>query len=135
MMGIKTFGIIGVVAAGAYGVSEADKSMNYIETSAIVNEIAVDCYVKSSSGKLESKSTGKLAYMDCDLAPYIAEAKGMSKNDVKKRAVVTFRYRSPVDNTRQTGEHTISNYKDNYDPGREFKIFAHKEKPKKTRWN
>jgi hypothetical protein len=134
-MSLKTYGIIGVIAAGAYGVSEADKSMNYIETSAIVNEVEVDCYAKNSNTKLEVKATGELAYMDCDIAPLIAEAKGMSKNDVKKRAVVTFRYRSPVDNSRQTGKHTISNYKDNYDPGREFKIFAHKEKPKKTRWN
>ena len=134
-MSLKTYGIIGVIAAGAYGISEADKSMNYIETSAIVNEVKVDCYVKSSKGKLEVKATGDLAYMDCDIAPLIAEAKGMSKKDVKKRAVVTFRYRSPVDNTRQTGEHTISNYKGNYDPGREFKIFAHKENPEKTRWN
>lgn len=134
-LNLKVYGLIGVNGAGAYGVSEADKSLNYIETSAIVNEVEIDCYVKSRKSKLEVKSTGELAYMDCKVAPYMAEAKGMSKKDIKKRAIVTYRYRSPVDNTRQTGEHTIKNYRDDYKPGHEFTIFAHKENPKQTRWN
>ena len=135
-MGVVSYaklGIVGVIAT-VVGVSQADKTMNYIETDAIVTSADIDCYVKSGKRKLVEKKTDKMAYMDCKLAPYAAKEFGYDESDVRHRTKLTYKFSSPVDGSSQKGEHVDENSGD-YKVGKKIKIYAHKSEPGKNRFN
>ena len=115
-----------------YGVSMADRSINYIETDAIVTKAEVDCFVKSGRSHIESKATKKMAYMDCEMAPLAAAEFGYKNSDIGKRTKFSYTYLSPVDGSHQKGEHESQNTQ--YKTGQKFKIYAHKENPGESRF-
>lgn len=121
---------IGAIAVGV-GVSQADKSMNYIEVEATVTKSIVDCYIENSSGRLVEKDSEKLAYMDCDQAPAAAAQFDYSKSDIKTRSQYEFTYVSPVDGSKQKGADT--NKYAEIKTGQKIKVFAHKTEPGKSR--
>ena len=104
-MGVVAYAKLGVVGliATAVGVSQADKTMNYIETDAVVTSANIDCYVKAGKRKLVEKKTDKLAYMDCELAPYAAKEFGYDESDVHQRTKLTYKFKSPVDGSSSKG--------------------------------
>lgn len=122
------FGAVGTL----YGVSMADRTMNYIPTEATVVTADVDCYVKNSSGQLVDKTTEKRAYMDCEFAPLAAEMHGYSKSDIHKRTKFTYSFVSPVDGSKQKGQHETEYAQ--YDVGQKFTIYAHKEEAGRSRF-
>jgi len=134
-MGLKFYGAVGVIALGAYGVSEADKSLNYTETTAKITKISTECTVEARKKKLVHKDTNKLAYMDCEMAKLIAPIKGYEVSDVKYHFSMEYKYKSPVDNKwhKDSGTKTSSS-EGLYKKGQKFQILAHKEDPGKTRW-
>lgn len=127
--------VVGGLAVFA-AVSETDKRMNYVEAEAVVTSASFDCYVRSGKKSLVEKKTDKLAYMDCDIAPYAAEEFGYSKSDVHKRITMVYRYVSPVDGSRQLGEYKGTGSDEvRYRKGTRFTVYAHKEDPAKSRLN
>ena len=136
MLRLKVYA--GMIIAGtvAYGASEADKKMHYVETDAVVKSAKIECYVEHGKKYLAEKATDKMAYMDCDMAPMAAEAFGYAKSDIHHRNTMTYSFKSPVDG---------KTYTDNYDTkseplaslasGKHFKIFAHKSEAGKSRIN
>lgn len=134
-MGLKIYAVMGGLAAVAVGVSEADKSANYIPTEATVTSAQIDCYVKNRKSQLVEQDTETRAYMDCELAPLAAEYHGYSGSDVRQRVTFEYRYKSPVDGSRQTGNHISTSDIEDYDRrGKKFMIHAHKEDPAKRRF-
>ena len=134
-MGMKTYGIIGVLAAGAYGLSETDKSLNYVETTAKITKLSTECTVEKRKSKLVEKDTGDLAYMECDLAKVIAPIKGYSVSDIKYHHTMEYRYLSPADNNWHKDKGTKTSYSEGkFINGQKFQILAHKTKANKTRW-
>ncbi len=133
-MGIVTnakFGVIGLIAA-AVGVSQIDKSMNYVEVDAVVTKAAVDCFIKSGNESVVKKDTDKLAYMDCEMAPFAAKEYGFKETDISKRTQYSVSYVSPVDGKKHKGDHTKDYVA--YKVGEKVKVYAHKEDASKMRW-
>ena len=134
-MGFKTYGIVGVIAFGAYGVSEADKSLNYVEATAKITHLSTECTVEARKKRLVHKDSGELAYMDCKLAKLIAPAKGYSEDNIKYHYELEYSYKSPVDNQWHTDKGTRTSSKaEKYKAGQEFLVLAHTRKANKTRW-
>jgi len=132
-MGFKLYGIIALGLAGAYTAQQANKSMNYIETSATIKSVDFECTVEAYKRKLVNKETNKLAYMDCDLAKYAAEHHGYSKSSVKTHANLTYNWVSPADGSSQSKTHrTKVSDKNDYWQGQKINIFAHKSEPSKN---
>ncbi len=128
--------VIGLVAVGvgvAYGFSMADRSMNYTEVQGKITSSTVDCFIKNSKGKLVEKTSNKMAYMDCKLAPVAAEQFGYSKADVHKRVKFTYSYKSPVDGTMQTGKGERTSSAEAYRMNASIPVYAHNETPSKSR--
>ena len=122
--------------AGAYGVGELDKSMNYVETDAYVSQIEVDCFIKDGNSKVVEKNSGRLAYMDCKMAPLVAPIHDHDASDIQYRYQLEYTYKSPVDGSRHKKEHTVTSHsQDKYRKDQDIKIFAHKDEPAKSRWN
>lgn len=122
--------VVGAIAVGV-GVSQADKAMNYTEVEAVVTKSIVDCYVKDGDNFLAQKSTDKMAYMDCELAPLAAEQFNYKKSAIHKRSQYEFAYVSPVDGSKQKGADT-NDYAE-IKVGQKIKIYAHKTEPGKSR--
>jgi hypothetical protein len=122
---------IGLIAA-AVGVSEVDKTMNYIQVEAVVTKADVDCFIKAGNESVVEKKNNSLAYMDCEMAPYAAKEYGFKETDISKRTKLAFSYVSPVDGSKQKGTHTQEHAE--YKVGQKIKIYAHKEEPGKNRW-
>ncbi len=134
-MSFKIYGILGVLAAGAYGVSETDKSLNYIETDAKITKLTTECTVQKRKSKLVNKETGDLAYMDCKLAKLVAPIKGYSVSDVRYHHKIEYKYKSPVDNEWHNDKGSKTAYSEGkYKKGQSFKVLAHKTDANKTRW-
>ena len=132
----KVYGVMALGALGIYGFSELDKSMNYVETDAYVSSIEIDCFIEDSNSKVVEKSTGNLAYMDCDMAPLVAPMHGHDESDIQYRYQMEYTYKSPVDGSRHTKKHTTTSHaEDKYRKDMDLKIYAHKEEPGKSRWN
>lgn len=123
--------VVGFLAVG-FGVSEADKTMNYIQVEAVVTTAKVDCFIKSGKESVVEKKTDKLAYMDCAMAPFAAAEYGFKDTDISKRTTFSYSYMSPVDGSKHKGEH-IQEYAE-YKVGTKVKVYAHKEDPSKLRW-
>ncbi len=132
---MKVYGGMALIGVAAVGISETDKSMNYIETEAVVTAAEVDCFVKSSKGKIVEKKSDKMAYMDCKIAPLAAVQFGYSEKDVQQRVKFEYRFTSPVDGKTYTDKHEDEYNADRYQKGKKFKLFAHKEEPSKNRIN
>ncbi len=122
--------VIGAIAVGV-GVSQADKTMNYIEVEAVVTKSIVDCYVKSGNDFIAKKGTDDMAYMNCEMAPYAAEQFGFKKEAIQKRSQYEFAYVSPVDGSKQKG--ADNNEHAEIKSGQKIKIYAHKKEPGKSR--
>ena len=134
-MGVVSYaklGVVGLIATAA-AVSQADKTMNYIETDAVVTSANIDCYIKAGKRKLVEKKTDKMAYMDCDLAPFAAKEFNYDETDIHRRTKLTYKFKSPVDGSSQKGDH-VDEYSGDYKVGKKIKIYAHKTEPSKTRW-
>jgi hypothetical protein len=116
----------------AFGVSQADKSINYIKVDATVTSAKVDCYVESGNEYIKSKDTNSLAFMDCEMAPYAAKEFGFEQSDIKKRTEFAFSYTSPVDGKLHKGNNTKKNAA--YKVGEKVDLYAHKEEPEKFRF-
>lgn len=128
--------IIGVVF-GVFGlgvaVDLADRSANYEQTDARLVSVKVDCYVEGGRKQVVEKSSGDMAYMDCNVAPYAAKQFGHTKGDIKRRAILRYVYRSPVDGTKQSGVFTHMNAP-KYSLGQHVTIYAHTSAPEKSRF-
>lgn len=133
MLKLKMYGALMVVGAVAVGVSEADKTMNYVPTDAVVKSAKVDCYIKSGKRFVAEKATNKMAYIDCDMAPFAAKEFDHEESAIKERVQITYSYKSPVDGSMQTGEYESKDSGVKYRAGTKFKVFAHKEEPGKSR--
>jgi hypothetical protein len=127
----KTQLIVVMGIAAAVGISEGDKAVNYTQIDAVVTKSAVDCYVKDGKKYLAEKATDKMAYMDCEIAPFAAKEFGYPESAVKKRSQYEFAYVSPVDGSKQKGKDT--NEHAEIKQGQKIKIYAHKEEPGKSR--
>ncbi len=134
MLRLKVYAGMIVAGAVAYGASETDKKMNYVETDAVIKTAKIECYVEHGKKFLAEKATDKMAYMECDLAPLAAEAFGYTKSDIHHRNTITYSFKSPVD-----GKTYIDKYDTTVEPlaslssGKHFKMYAHKTDPGKSR--
>jgi hypothetical protein len=136
MLRLKVYA--GMIVAGtvAYGASEADKKMHYVETDAVVKSAKIECYIEHGKKFLAEKSTDKMAYMDCDIAPEIATHFAYDKSDIHHRNTMTYSFKSPVD-----GKTYVDNYETTNEPlaslssGKHFKMYAHKSEAGKSRIN
>lgn len=136
MLRLKVYA--GMIVAGtvAYGASEADKKMHYVETDAVVKTAKIECYVEQGKNFVADKKTNQMAYMNCDLAPYAAEQFSFSKSDIHHRNTMTYSFKSPVD-----GKTYVDNYETTSEPlasltsGKHFKMYAHKTEASKSRIN
>ena len=127
----KTQLVVVVGIAAAVGISEGDKAVNYTQVDAVVTKSSVDCYVKDGKKFLAEKATDKMAYMDCEMAPYAAKEFGYPESAVKKRSQYEFAYVSPVDGSKQTGKDT--NEYAEIKQGQKIKVYAHKTEPAEFR--
>jgi hypothetical protein len=135
MLKLKMYGAMMVVGAVAVGVSEADKTMNYVEADAVVKTATVECYIESGKRFVAEKATNRMAYMDCDMAPFAAKEFDHEESAIKERVTFTYRYKSPVDGSMQTGEYEAKNAGIKYRSGTKFKVLAHKTELGKSRVN
>jgi hypothetical protein len=135
MLKLKMYGAMMVIGTVAVGVSQADKTMNYIETDAVVKTAKVDCYIKSGKRFVAEKATNRMAYIDCDMAPYAAKEFGHEESAIKERVQFTYSYKSPVDGSMQSGEYEAKDSGTKYRKGTKFKVLAHKDEPGKSRVN
>jgi hypothetical protein len=126
--GYGMLAVIGGIATYA-GVHFSDRAINYAQTDARVAVAKTDCYVKSSSYKIEDKNTGDLLYVSCNVAPELASHFGMQRSDIKKRVAVKYIFKSPVDGSEQSGEFEDSNATSDYSVGSIIKIYAHTTDP------
>ncbi|MEM7429440.1 MAG: hypothetical protein AAF441_25465 [Pseudomonadota bacterium] len=111
----------------------SDLKKNYTRVDATITNASVECYVETRKRRLKEKSTGNMAYMDCDIAPAAAKHFGFSESDIKRRVTVTYEYESPVDGNYYNGEFTRKSDIESYVDGARIKVFAHKEKPGKAK--
>ena len=124
----------GVAVVGGIMFQDAqDLKKNYTQVTATIRSVEVDCFVRNGSDKIVKKDTDELAYMDCQMAPFAAKQFGFDEDDVKQRAKVRYEYMSPIDGNYYTGEFTRNNNVEDYADGKEISVFAHKEKPEKSR--
>ncbi len=105
----------------------SDLKENYTRVDATIQTAKVDCFIKKYKKKLVDKTTGQLAYMDCDVAPMAAKHFGYSESDIQKRVTVKYEYESPVDGNYYTGEFTRKSDVESYASGVEIKVYAHKK--------
>lgn len=127
-------GVVVVVGVGGLMLSDAnDLKENYTLVDAKITSVKVDCYVKKRKKKLVVKGTSETAYMDCKIAPIAAEQFGYDEDDVHRRATITYRYKSPVDNKRYKGSYTRTSKIDTYKKGKIIRVHAHKTEPEKSR--
>ena len=132
-MNIKSLGIIAIGIGGVYGFQQVDKAMYYEQTQAVLKSVEFECTVENSKRHLEYKSTGKKAYMDCDLAKGAAKHHGYKENDIRLHANLEYSWVSPADGSTQMKEHrTRVHSRSEYQMGQTIQIYAHKEDPSKT---
>ncbi|MEO0329063.1 MAG: hypothetical protein AAF217_10770 [Pseudomonadota bacterium] len=133
-MQLKLFGALGLLGLGALGMSEADKYVNYIETSAIVTSVNTDCYIEAGGRKVVDQRTNELAYMDCEVAPRIAMIHGHSATHIKRRNKIEYKYNSPMNGAPHTGFSTIAETSMGlYRMNQNIRIYVHQSDPYLTR--
>ncbi len=134
---LKIYGVLigGVVmvGGGAMYYQANDLKMNYMLVDAVITKVEVDCFVKKGKKKLVYKDTSDLAYMDCMIAPMAAAQHGFDNDDIQKRASITYRYKSPVDNRRYTGTYKRDGDIEMFARGVDIRVHAHKTEPEKSR--
>lgn len=126
---LKVYGglFVAVVLIGGNAMYEKAKNLkeNYTVVDAQIIQVDVDCYIKDGKNKVVRKGSTELFYMDCTLAPFVAAKYDMHERYIYKRAQITYRYRSPVDNRRYTGNYTRKGQVDRYVPGKDIQVHAH----------
>lgn len=122
-----------VVFAGMMFSDANELKKNYTVVDAKITSVEIDCYVKKRKKKLVVKGTSEMAYMDCKIAPLAAEQFGYDQDDVHRRATITYRYRSPVDNKRYKGSYTRTGDIDDYKKGKIIRVHAHNSEPGKSK--
>lgn len=110
-----------------------DLEKNYVQTSATIKAVSIDCYIQDSRGKIVDKNTDDLAYMDCALAPLVAQKHGYDENNIHKRAQIEYTYLSPIDDNYYGGAFTRKNDVEAYAVGNKIQIFTHKTEPDKSK--
>jgi len=110
-----------------------DLKANYTLVEAEITDVAVQCYIERSKKKVVQKDTNDLAYMDCSVAPLVAEQHGFDDADIKQRASVTYSYRSPVDDEVYSGTYARKGEVEALVPGKTIHVHAHKVEPDKSR--
>lgn len=134
MFGIqgKMLAVMLVGGGVVYGVSELDKSMNYVETTGVVTSAKVECFIKTGKRSVVVKNSDELAYMNCTIAPMVAKRFGHEKSAIKKRAKIEYKFNSPVDGKSYTGNFIEKYNVAKYKHGAKFKVFAHKSSAEKS---
>ncbi len=118
-----------------------DLSTNYTPVEAEVISVEKDCYIEGHRKKIVIRDTNKLAYMDCDLAPEVAEEYGMSRSHIWIRYQITYSYQDPKEGGWYEDSFTDEepytrverNGEDPWYEGRVFKVFVHKKNPERSR--
>ena len=134
---LKIYGAVigGVAFAGGallYNQS-GELRANYTLVNAKITKVMLECYIERHEKKVVQKESSELAYMDCTVAPLVARQHGFENTDIKRRASVTYRYRSPVDDELYTGMYVRMGTVETLVPGKIIRIHAHKVQPDKTR--
>jgi len=113
----------------------SDLTANYQPTEAVITATKVDCFIEDRDGKITDKTTGDLAYLDCEIAPLVAVKFDYGNNDVQQRVKAVYSYRFPVDGKECEGEFTCAGYQkaDALPVGKTVPVFANKSKPAESR--
>jgi hypothetical protein len=135
--GLKIAGAVLAVAmiagTGAMYVQANDIKKNYTLVDARITSVSVDCFIKAGKESIVEKETNDLAYMDCAMAPTVASMHGFKESDIKKRAKVTYQYRSPADQAVHTGSYTRERDVDDLVAGEAIQVYAHNTEPDDSR--
>lgn len=133
IMGVAIGGVM-LAGTGLMYQQSLDLKANYTLVDARITAVSTDCFIKSGRTQIVEKDTEKLAYMDCRLAPAIAVANGLGENDVRKRAMITYRYTSPVDRRPYTGTYTREGSGvEGLVKGKTIRVHAHNTEPAESR--
>ena len=134
-MQIRLFAVLSAGLLGIYGVSAADSAFNYVETPATIVESRVDCFIAGGTRKHVDEVTGKLAYIDCELAPTVAASLGYQPEDVQQSVLFTYQYVSPADASLQLFQAQADSGFDRYSTGTTLLISAHSGEPRSHRFD
>jgi lipopolysaccharide assembly outer membrane protein LptD (OstA) len=134
-MQVRLFAVLSAGLLGMYGVSAADSAFNYVETPATVVESRVSCIIANSKRRHVDEVTGKLAEIDCNLAPMVAASLGYQPEDVQQRVRFTYQYVSPADASLQLFQAHAETGLDRYSPGTRLLISAHSSEPRSHRFD
>ncbi len=109
-----------------------DRAYNYVKSEAVIDDIIVDCYIKSNGKKLTNKDTGEFLFSPCEHAKKLATANGLLPEDVHERHNIYYSYESPVDDSPQKGkEEDVGAYiVKHYSIGKKISIYASLNDPK-----
>ena len=134
--------VVPTVLAGLVAVAFAKRENHFVETTGEVTSVKTECYIEGRKKRVVEKDTNKLAYMDCEFAPAVAEKFGHAKGDIGVRAKVSYEYKSPADGQwhngqysytfRQADEHA-SKAAERFSVGQSIKVSAHGKDAAKSR--
>jgi hypothetical protein len=128
---LGVFGLFGVVGLYHY----VDLKVNYTDVEAVVNVEKTDCFVERGKEYLSEKGKSAKAYLDCNLAKSVVTKFGFTVADIKKRQMLNYKYKSPVDGSLQVGKHTDEYSNGQYKSGQKIKIHAHTTDAKTSSWS
>ena len=128
-------GVAAMIGAGVMATQSNDLMSKYKPTPAVIVSTEVDCFIKDGNSKIESKTTGEIAYMDCKAAPQIAVRFNYDARDIQQRVTAVYRYRSHVDGKEYEGKFTREGYgkAKKLPVGATVPVFASNEKPDESR--
>lgn len=128
-------GGFGVLVVGAMAVHYADRSLNYVEVQARVDNVSSECHLERTTNRVVSRRREWTRDMDCDLAKELRdEDPDMKGMHIKRTTKVMLRYTSPVDGQIHSGSYYVSSKDDEQkapQPGSVVGILANTSKPDK----
>ena len=134
---LKIYGAVigGVAFAGGALVYNQSTELrgNYTLVDAKITDVKLECFIERHERKVIRKESPELAYMDCTVAPLVARQHGFDDTDIKRRATVTYRYRSPVDDDLYSGPYAVSGVVETLVPGKTIRVHAHRVQPGQSR--
>lgn len=134
---LKIYGAVigGVAFAGGALVynQSAEQRGNYRLVDAKITNVRIECFIERDERKVVQKESPELAYMNCTVAPLVARQHGFDDTDIKRRAIVSYRYRSPVDDDLYSGTYAVTGVVETLVPGKTIRVDAHKVQPDKSR--
>jgi hypothetical protein len=128
---LGVFGLVGAVVV----YHQIDLKVNYTDVEAVVTVDKTDCFVEHGKEYLSVKGKKEMAYIDCDLAKLVVTKYGFTVDDIKKRQMLSYKYKSPVDGSMQTGTHTDKYGNGQFKTGQKVKIHAHTSDAKTSEWS